>query len=144
MTWRILLSLWVAVTSASCSLTATMVPVEGPLSQSRPVPTIQAKAKGIAGNSGELSWVMPDGETCKGRWSSTRGMDVGFASGNLLSEYGATYLSGYSFRTPQGLYPGYALATCSRSRIFQLEFLSRGHGFGIAKDNEGNIYRFVF
>lgn len=39
---------------------------------------------------------------------------------------------------------GFALATCSKGRTFQVEFVSRGHGFGIAKDNEDNIYRFVF
>lgn len=43
--------------------------------------------------------------------------------------------------------PGYALATCSRGRTLQLEFVTgagTAHGFGIAKDNEGNIFRFVF
>ena len=129
---------------SGCSVKATMVPVEGPLSELRPVPTIEAKATGVTGNSGELSWTMPDGETCRGRWSSTRGQNFQLAAGSLLTEYGTAYLSGYSISTSDGLAPGYALATCSRTRAFEIEFLSRGHGFGIAEDNDGNIYRFVF
>ncbi len=134
----------VGVGLCGCSMTATMLPVEGPLSQLRPVPTIQAKATGVMGNSGGLSWVMPGGERCQGRWSSTRGQNVQIASGSLLSQYGATHLSAYSISSSDELAPGYALATCDKGRAFQLEFLSRGHGFGIAKDNEGNVYRFVF
>ena len=121
-----------------------MLPVEGPLSTLRPVPVIEATAKGVSGNTGELSWVMPDGEACHGRWSSTRGANVQIGSASLLSQYGPTHLSGYSFTTADGAAPGFALASCNRGRSFQLEFLSRGHGFGIAKDNAGNIYRFVF
>ena len=134
----------VITASSACSLTATMLPVQGPLSELRPVPTLQVKVTGVMGNSGDLSWVMPDGAACQGRWSSTGGVDVGFVSGSLLSEYGTTYLSGYSLASSAGTNRGFALASCSNGRTFQVEFVSRGHGYGIAKDNEDNIYRFVF
>ena len=130
-----------------CSLTATMIPVEGPLSQLRPVPVIQAKADGIMGNSGNITFTMPDGGECKGRWSSAAGAGVTVGSAGLISQHGATHLSGYSVSTGTGQNPGQALAVCSTGRSIQLEFVTgagTAHGFGIAKDNEGNIYRFVF
>ena len=39
------------------------------------------------------------------------------------------------------------LATCDSGRVFELEFFTgsgTASGFGIGKDNENNIYRFVF
>jgi hypothetical protein len=61
----------------------------------------------------------------------------------LLTQYGATHLSGYSLSSP-GMAPGFGLASCTKGRSFQIEFVSRGHGFGIAKDTDGNVYRFLF
>jgi hypothetical protein len=124
-----------------------MVPVQGPLSEVRPVPVIEAKADGIMGNSGNLTFTMPDGGACKGRWSSAAGAGLTIGSAGLLAEYGSTYLSGYSLSTGSGQNPGQALAVCSTGRSLQLEFVTgagTAHGFGIGKDSEGNIYRFVF
>ncbi len=47
---------------SGCSVTAMMAPVEGPLSQLRPVPVFKVRADGITGNSGKISFAMPDGE----------------------------------------------------------------------------------
>lgn len=128
---------------AGCSLTATMVPVEGPLSQQRPLPTLPVRVAGILGNSGDLTFTTPDGASCQGRWVSVGPGVIGGSHG-LLSQYG-NYLSGYSATSGNG---GQALATCpTTGRTLQLEFLTRpgtAHGFGIGKDNEANIYRFVF
>jgi hypothetical protein len=66
---------------SACSVKATMMPVDGPLSALRPVPIIEAKATGAMGNTGGLTWTMPDGEQCRGRWASTRGEDIQFVSG---------------------------------------------------------------
>jgi hypothetical protein len=65
--------LLLASTATGCALTATMMPVEGPLSQQRPVPVLKVKADGILGGNGKLSFAMPDGEQCAGRWSSAAG-----------------------------------------------------------------------
>jgi hypothetical protein len=132
---------------SACSLNATLVPVEGPMSQTRPVPVIHAKADGILGNSGNITFAMANGETCKGRWSSAAGAGVTVGSGSLISTYGSAYLSGYRVSTGKGQNPGQALAVCSTGRSLQLEFVTGAgttHGFGIGKDNEGNVYRFVF
>lgn len=130
-----------------CSMTATMVPVRGPLSQDTPVPVIQVKVKGIWGNSGELSFDLPGGEHCKGRWSSAAGASVTVSSGSLISQYGSTYLSGVSTSSGTGQNPGAALAVCDSGRTVDVEFVTgagTAHGFGIAKDNRDNIYRLVF
>lgn len=49
--------------------------------------------------------------------------------------------------TGTGQNPGQAIATCAKGRTLQLEFVTgagTAHGYGIGKDNDGNIYRSVF
>lgn len=133
--------------TAGCSLKATMIPVEGPLSQARPVPVLQVKADGILGNAGNITFNMPDGEPCNGRWASAAGAGVTVSSGSLIGQYGSTHLTGFSVSSGSGQNPGQALVTCGSGRTFQIEFVTgagTAHGFGIGKDNEGNVYRFVF
>ena len=135
------------MTTGGCALTATMVPVEGPLSQVRPVPVLRVRADGILGNSGKLSLTMPDGDRCQGRWASAAGASVTFGAASLLSQYGTTYLSGYSISMGSGQNPGQALVVCDAGRVLQIEFVTGAgttSGFGIAKDNEDNLYRLVF
>ena len=72
MTTRALLAAALTVAMTGCAtLKATLLPVEGPLSLAVPVPLIVATATG-SGGAGNLSFVMPDGETCQGRWSRSR------------------------------------------------------------------------
>lgn len=136
-----------AMTLTSCALTATMVPVAGPLSEQRPVPVVQVRADGILGNSGKIKFVVPSGDRCEGRWSSAAGQDLTIAGGSLLSQYGSTYLTGYALSTGRGQNPGRALAVCTSGRVVDLEFVTgagTAHGFGIGKDNQNNVFRFVF
>ncbi len=124
-----------------------MVPVEGPLSLLRPVPVLRVRADGILGNSGNISFTMPDGDLCKGRWASAAGAGVTIASASLLTQYGPKYVTGYSVSTGSGQNPGQAIIVCGKGRTIQLEFVTgagTAHGFGIGKDNEANVYRFVF
>ncbi len=135
------------VVTGGCAMTATMVPVEGPLSQIRPVPVLQVKVDGILGNTGNIAFTMPDGDQCKGRWSSAAGAGLTVGSAGLISQYGAAYGYGYAVSTGTGQNPGQALAVCARGRTVQIEFVTgagTAHGFGIGKDNEDNVYRFVF
>jgi hypothetical protein len=117
------------------------------MSQLVPVPVIEAKADGILGNSGNFSFDMPDGESCRGRWGSAAGSGVSFSSGSLIDQYGTVYLQGYSISPGPGQNPGQALVACDRGRTFQIEFVTgagTANGFGIGKDNAGNVYRMVF
>lgn len=145
---KTLLLLATSLILGGCSITATMIPVEGPMSQLRPVPTLKVLVKGVQGNSGDLSFALPDGDKCSGRWASAAGAGVTVGGANLIGQYGSTYLTGFSVSTGTGQNPGQALATCATSgRTVQLEFVTgagTAHGYGIGKDNDGNIYRFVF
>lgn len=130
-----------------CSVTATMVPVEGPLSQLRPIPVYKVKADRVTGNTGKISFSDGNGDSCAGRWSSAAGVGVGVSSANLISQYGSAYLTGYSVSNTPGRNPGQALLTCTKGRVIQADFITgsgTAHGFGIAKDNENNVYRLLF
>ena len=86
------------------------------------------------GNSGDLSFVIPGGENCKGRWSSAAGAGVTVGSPTLITEYGSAYLSGYSVSTGGGQNPGSALAICDSGRSLPVDFVTGAgtrHGFGI-------------
>ena len=132
---------------SGCSVNATMIPVEGPLSQMRPPPVLNVRVNGVQGSTGALSFQMPDGESCQGRWASAAGSGVSVGQASLLSQYGSTYITCFSISPGRRQNPGQALATCQRGRTLQLEFVTgagTAHGYGIGKDNEGNVYRFVF
>lgn len=134
-----------AVYTGGCALTATLIPVEGPLSELRPVPVVKVRADGILGDDGKITFVLPPEDKCAGRWATASAGSVAFGAASLMSEYGTKYISGYSV-SGSGRTPGRAIATCDSGRIVDLEFVSgtSAHGFGIGKDNAGNIYRFVF
>ena len=139
---------FVAVILAGCSMTATMVPVEGPMSKASPPPILEVRVDGITGNTGTLSLVMPDGERCKGRWASAAGAGITVGSTSLISTYGDNiYGTGFSVSTDHGQNPGQALMVCQKGRSIQVEFVTgagTAHGFGVGKDSDGNVYKFVF
>lgn len=131
-----------------CSMVASLIPVEGPLSQLRPIPAYSIKATGTMSGGGKLTALLEKGATCSGRWATaSNGPTIGYSSGSLISQYGAVYLSGYSVAQSSGRVPGQGVMTCTDGKVIQAEFTSSGatgHGFGIAKDNEQNVYRLVF
>jgi hypothetical protein len=146
MNLRYVATIGLSLISIGCSMTLRMVPVDGPLSQARPLPTIDVRVNGIQGNSGTLAFVMPDGERCEGRWVSLRASATVASSDTLLSRYGPMYLSGVSV-AQLGQNPGQALASCAQGRIVQIEFVTNNgsaHGVGIAKDSDNNVFRMVF
>ena len=130
------LALLMTLAVSGCSLTATLIPVEGPLSQLRPVPVIQAKADGIMGNTGNISFTMPDGGTCNGRWSSAAGASVTVARPGSSRSTDRPCCPAIRF-LPE---PGRTLVKRSRfarrGASVQLEFVTgagTGHGFGMAR-----------
>ena len=101
----------------ACSATATLYPVDGPLSRLQPLPVLTATVDGITGNTGGISLLMPDGELCSGRWSSLAPMSVGYsgatASGvttsGMASVWSTVYGSGFSVRNVPGVNKGEAM-----------------------------------
>lgn len=140
---------------AGCSTTATLYPVEGPLSKEQPLPVLLATAGGIMGNTGNISLTLPDGEYCKGRWSSIAPMSVGFptasASGTattgMSSVWSTVYGSGFSVSNLPGVNKGEAMLVGDRGTVIQVEFYTgsgTANGSGVAKDNKGNIFKVLF
>ena len=137
----------IMLSSAGCTATASLFPVEGPLSEIQPLPVIKAKATGVTGNSGKMELTMPDGEYCEGRWSSAAGAGITISSGSLIGTYGSVYGSGFSVSPGRGQNPGVAMLTCDQGRVINVEFITgagTANGFGFAKDNKGNVYRVLF
>ena len=130
-----------------CTTTANLYPVQGPLSDQKPFPVLTAHVDGIMGNTGNIKLTMPDGELCKGKWSSAAGMSVSYGSVNLFSQYGNIFGSGFSVANNPGVNRGEAILAGNKGTLIEIEFYTgsgTANGFGLAKDNHGNIYKVLF
>ena len=137
-----LLVLTVLLTFSGC-VTLELYPVKGPSATQVPITVLKAKAKGVMGNSGKVILTMPDGEVCKGRWSSTAGVKGSRNNAGLLVDYGQEL--GLSPRGNENR--GYGMLVGPKGTSIEIEFLTgagTAHGFGVAKDNRGNIYKVLF
>lgn len=145
-----------AVTAiVACSTTATLYPVDGPMSKQQPLPVLTATVDGIMGNTGGISLSLPNGEQCTGRWSSIAPMSVGFsaatasgsATSGMASVWTAVYGSGFSIRNLPGVNKGEAMLVGNRGTVIQVEFYTgsgTANGTGVAKDNKGNVFKVLF
>lgn len=140
---------------AACSTTATLYPVEGPLSKQQPLPVLTATVDGIMGNTGGISVTLPDGEKCTGKWSSIAPVSVGFstasasgtATNGMASVWTSVYGSGFSVRNLPGVNKGEAMLVGDRGTVIQVEFYTgsgTANGSGVAKDNKDNLYKVLF
>lgn len=133
--------------ATSSSLEATLFPVEGPMSLEVPVPSVPLIASGVRSYSGEMTLAMPDGEVCSGKWAIARGKSVSQTSGRLLSQYGWVHGRTTTVSTDSNPATGAGVLTCNRGRMIDVEFVTgagTGSGYGVAKDNRGNIFRVIF
>ena len=140
------LTVLAVVVLAGCT-SARLYPIEGPLSQNKPIPVIKARVSGILGNNGKISLTLPDGEFCEGEWSVTAGVAVGYTSGTLFGTYGSVYGSGMSVSTSGGTNMGQAMLVGERGTTIEVEFRvgsGTANGFGFAKDSNGNVYKVLF
>ena len=133
---------------AGCSTTAYLYPVSGPLSKSAPPPVLTANVNGITGNTGTGSLVLPDGETCDGRWSSAAPNYSSSVSGTLWGLYGSVVgFSGTATGIAPGVNRGEAFFVCGKGTTIKAEFFTgsgTANGYGVAEDNRGNVYRMIF
>lgn len=151
----VIATLILALFIAGCSTTATLYPVEGPLSKMQPLPVLTAIADGITGNTGNISLTLPNGEYCKGRWSSIAPMSVGYsaasasgsATSGMSSVWATVYGSGFSVSNLRGVNKGEAMLVGDRGTVIHVEFYTgsgTANGSGVAKDNNGNIFKVLF
>lgn len=135
----------IAIFITGCSTTATLFPIEGPLSKTVPVKYITAHVGSVQRHSGDISLVMADGDTCQGKWSAAAGARTVSASGSLIKTYNSIYGSASGITSGTGK-PGTAFLVCSSGRTIDMEFIiGRGSsGFGFAKDNKDNVFKVLF
>lgn len=140
---------------AGCSTTATLFPVEGPLSKQVPLPMLQARVDGITGNTGDISMELPDGDKCLGKWSSIAPQSVGFSTGAALGAgrtplgpaWGRVFGAGFSVANVPGVNRGEAMLACASGTVIQVEFFTgsgTANGSGVAQDNVGNTFKVLF
>jgi hypothetical protein len=140
---------------SGCSTTATLYPINGPLSKMQPLPVLTATADGIMGNTGNISLTLPDGEFCKGRWSSIAPMDVNYSTAlatstttnGMSSVWATVYGSGFSVNNLAGVNKGEAVLVGDKGTVIQVEFYTgsgTANGAGVAKDNKGNFFKVLF
>lgn len=153
--WKTLAIAMAVTLIAACSTTATLYPVDGPLSKQQPLPVLTAAVDGIMGNTGGISLALPDGENCTGKWSSIAPMSVGFstatasgsATNGMASVWATVYGSGFSVRNLPGVNKGEAMLVGDRGTVIQVEFYTgsgTANGSGVAKDNKGNVFKVLF
>lgn len=153
-----------AILISGCATTARVYPIEGPLA-ANPV-VLKATYSYWGTGSGKIRLTMPDGELCEGEYTTvsdgftvsstssggaslntnggvatTRGAGV-FTVDQYASYWGSTYVSGMKNKQC-----GQATLIGNKGTIMQIEYFTdtwTAHGFGLAKDNKGNIYKVHF
>jgi hypothetical protein len=131
----------------SSSTTASLFPVEGPLSKSNPSVPIVAKVGGIFGNSGPFEVVLPVNIVCKGRWSSVAPTYSDSSNVSLLTKYGSINGTSQSSGIVPGVNKGQAFAQCSDGNSLNAEFVTgsgTANGYGFAEDKKGNVFKLIF
>ena len=126
-------------------------PVKDPAAQA-PSPAFIARMKGGSYN-GEISVVLPDGETCKGPWTrvarepNAGGAPAATAEG-MPAVWDSVYGQGFYVAHVLGRYiHGTAVVTGDRGTVLNVEFVNREEiepgGRGVARDNKANVYKVV-
>ena len=144
---RLIIGYAFCVALGGCSTTANLYPIQGPLSKTVPLPVVTAHVDGITSNTGGLGMTLPDGEICKGRWSSAAPQFATSVSGSLWGRYGSVAFSGSAIGPVPGVNRGEAFLTCVRGTTIQAEFFTgsgTANGYGIAEDSRGNVYKMIF
>lgn len=146
---RVALVLLALSAMLGCSATARLYPTQGPLSLQTPSPVFVGRLTGAV-NSGTVSFVMADGEVCKGRWARVVPATAGTPAANgMPSVWDTVYGSGYYVAHVLGKrYFADGAITGNLGTVLNVEFYRADppatHIAGVAKDSKGNIYKMVF
>lgn len=152
---RLVFALAAAVALSSCSVTGNLYPVEGPLSEIRPLPVIPIEIQDVQRNSGRARLVLPSGEVCSGQWSVVAPRMAGTVtttgSGTVSSGLDSTFVEihGQSFVNvaAPGVNKGQAILTGDRGTVIEAAFLvgsGTASGHGVARDDRGNVFKVLF
>ena len=130
-----------------CSTTVSLFPMDGPLRNERPAPVLIATVGNITSSSGPFGLVYPNGDICEGRWASLAPQMVSTTWGEIFTKYGKQVgVSSTSVNVP-GVNRGEAMAICRSGNRIQVEFYTgsgTASGVGVAKDDQGNVFKLIF
>ncbi len=144
---KLALLVFVLLFLVACTKHARLYPVNDLASTSG---VLKAKYSESGTGYGELTIVMPDGETLSGEYTTGHSICLGF--GNILSKVygteGGAFGTGTStsFRLSDTS-PGIATLYGDRGTLMQCEYFigkRAGKGRGVCKKNDGSLYRLQF
>jgi hypothetical protein len=127
--------------SACVSKKLAVYPADSPKAASAPV---EATLSNIWGEGGKISLILPDGEPCFGRWSTTKRRFAGIGSNSLLQAGGESVERDVAIAGGvSSSRNGQASLHCDYGTFVEMDFVTRrgtSNGSGIARDSKGNHY----
>jgi hypothetical protein len=124
-----------------------LYPIHGPLSTNAPTPIYDVSLSGLL-MSGTMSATLQEGEVYRGSWTTIRQDDP---SGSAMAvEWDSVYGRGFFVANVLGNPVfGRAVLTGTKGTTLNVEFYDPKPGdirrvIGIAKDNEGNVFKLTF
>jgi hypothetical protein len=150
-----LVSCAVILSGCSLSVTAKLYPVQGPLSEQKPIPVLRARVMDVQRNSGDVTLTLTDGEVCTGSWSSLAPQQVSMTSisgrgqitSGIQTAYTTVYGTGFTVSNVPGVNRGTAYLVGDRGTTIEVEFFTgsgTASGNGVAIDSKGNIFKVIF
>lgn len=142
-----LIGILTALSACGSGTTMQLYPTAGPLSMETPPPVVVAQASNETGNSGELTFRLPDRTKCEGTWTSVAPRVQSNVRGIDLSLRGLGGKLSKSSESVGGINRGEIYAICRDGTIMQGHFaMGSGttSGSGTATDTRGNTYKLLF
>ena len=144
---KLALLMFVLLFLGACTKHARLYPVNDLASTTG---VLKAKYSDYGTGYGEMTIVMPDGETFSGEYTTGRAINLDF--GNLLSNVYGTEGGAFGTGTStvlrlQGTNPGIASLYGDRGNKMQCEYFvgnRAGKGRGACETNDGSLYRLEF
>jgi len=131
-----------------CVCEAMVVPIEGPMAApDNPHKQLTATFTWAGTGHGTVKINLPSGEVCKGKYTTVPDGAVGVGFGSLLGQPGYASHIGTAMSIRNKQY-GQALLVGDQGTTVQVEYVTSAsnptHGYGLAKDSHGNVYKIVY
>lgn len=128
----------------ACTKQARLYPIAGPLTENNTGVLVAEFADTWMG-SGWLKLTLPSGELCRGEYTTLESGGIGVGTGSAfnkdtwMAHWGASYSRASTNR-------GTATLIGNKGSIIEIEYYTTfgSRGFGLGKDNKGNIYKIHF
>lgn len=133
----------VAPLISSCTLTATAYPVKGPAANEGVI--LEPRFTYAGGGAGKVSVDLPSGEHCSGRYATVVG---GVVSPLALEHAPDAAAASVDSGRPLGLQTSRAILVGNQGTMIDFEGYTSGanprHGFGVARDNHGSVWKLIW